>query len=248
MATSQVRKMNKATGKQIVVVDRRNRPRWSEAFENNPRISPDHGSHTVTLLNAGGSRPYIQSKTNTKWTWKTWDISAGEVFLSEAEREFAKPFAGRILVEPNCKEPNGNKAWPFHCWQELVNSMGPGGFIQVGSPGSRQLNGVDFLPTTFRQAMAVQDVSAGFVGCEGALHHSAAAQGVPSVVLWSHFIDPRFTGYGNQTNIRHAVGWCGNRVFCQGCKDSMNAITVDEVRTKLTEVLQWFQETNLLAC
>jgi hypothetical protein len=237
MATSQVRSLNLQTGRRVVVVDHKNRPRWSDAFENNPRISRLHQHDTVSLLNAGGSRPYIEQKTAVRWTWKKWDIQPGEVFLSDVEKDFAASFAGRILVEPNTKIPDGNKAWKFERWQELVRRMGPEQFIQVGPPGARRLDGVRFSQTTFRLALAVLSVSRAFVGTEGALHHAAAALGVPAVVLWSEFISPEFTGYDSQINIRHAGVACGNRTRCVGCEAAMSAIEVDEVQLSLEKLL-----------
>lgn len=236
MATAQVKALNEATKKRVIVLDLRGRPRWSEVFENNPRIVMSCRPDVERLVNAGGARPYIAGKTLKQWTWKPWERLPGEIWLSEAERAFALPFAGRILVEPNTKEPNGNKAWPFDRWQSLVNRK-PDHFIQVGAPNTRALSGVLCVETTFRQALAILAVSKAFVGTEGALHHAAAALSVPAVVLWSEFIAPEFTGYEGQVNIRHATKWCGSRMPCPGCRASMDAIQVDEVASALEGVL-----------
>jgi ADP-heptose:LPS heptosyltransferase len=92
------------------------------------------------------------------------------------------------------------------------------------------------LPPTFRLACAVLANCRAFVGTEGGLHHAAAALGIPSVVLFSEFIGPDITGYKTHRNLRHAGPACGSRLPCQGCVDSMNAISVDEVTTNLWEV------------
>lgn len=238
MCTSQVRDLNLKTKLKVRVVKPNRLPQWSEVFENNPRIArPDERGTCVALVNAGGARPYIAGKSATHWIWKRWDIKPGEIFLSAAEKQFAEPHAGAILIEPHTKIEGGNKAWIWERWQELVDRGGR--FIQVGKPGTRQLNGIEFVETqSFRHAMAVLSVSQAFVGPEGALHHAAAALRVPAVVLWSEFIAPEFTGYSTQRNLRHAGPACGSRVPCEGCKASMDKITVDEVWGALMQTLE----------
>lgn len=229
MATSLIREINKRTGKKVVVVDRLNRPRWSEAFENNPRVLRQHVMGAERLLNAGGARPYIKAKTDRTWFWKRWDISPGELFLSPEEVEFSRPFQGSVILEPNTKVVGSNKAWPFDRWQEVARQCADLNLIQIGSPDARKLSGVRFVPTTIREAFAILAASRLFVGTEGALHHAAAALSTPAVVLWSEFISPVFTGYSSQHNIRKTNEVCGARFPCKTCQESMEAITVDEV-------------------
>lgn len=236
MATSQVKQMYARNPLPVLVVGAGGRPQWSPAFENNPKILRKPNRRCQQLRNGPGLRPYIAGKTATHWTWRKWDIRPGEIFLSDAERAFAEPYAGRVLVEPNTKVQGGNKAWRFDRWQRFVDES-PEAFIQVGAPESRRLDRVEFVETTIRQAFAVLAVSRAFVGCEGALHHAAAALGIPAVVLWSEFVDVQFTGYTSQRNIRHAGPACGSRLPCEGCKASMDAISVDEVRRGLMEVV-----------
>jgi ADP-heptose:LPS heptosyltransferase len=239
MATAQVKRLNERTGHPVMVVGRHNQPVWSEVFENNPRLVKQPARKPFEfLLNASGIRPYIASKTAARWTWREWDIAPGELYLTDAERAAAAPYAGLIMVEPNVKA-NGhtNKAWPWDRWQALVDlDIAP--LVQCGAPGTRWLEGVERVETpTFRAAAAVLAASRAFVGTEGALHHAAAAFGVPSVVLWSEFIEPRFTGYATQKNLRHAGKSCGSRLPCQSCAASMQAIAVGEVAANLVETL-----------
>ena len=51
-------------------------------------------------------------------------IEPGEIYLSAAEKAFAAPHAGRILIEPNTKVEGSNKAWVIDRWQELVDRGG----------------------------------------------------------------------------------------------------------------------------
>lgn len=237
MATAQIRDMNERTGRQVVVVDRMGRPRWSEVFEHNPRVAKEFSRDADRLLNAGGARPYIRAKTPTHWFWQRWDSKPGELYLTDEEIGRAFEFGGGVLVEPNTKVPDGNKAWPFERWQQLVGAVDLP-WVQVGPAGTRRLSGVRFVETaTAREAFAILSWSRLFVGTEGGLHHAAAALGVRAVVLWSEFISPVFTGYAGQRNIRKTTAVCGSRVPCPSCRASMAAITVAEVAAAVQEEL-----------
>lgn len=237
MATAQAKQLHESNGKLVVVVGRGGLVQWNEVFENNPRIVRQGSRNVNRLINAGGMRPYIAAKSTTHWTWRAWNIAPGELYLSHAERAFAKPHAGRILIEPHTKVEGSNKAWIATRWQELVDRGGE--FVQVGPAGTEVLRGVHFVETkNFRQACAVLAVSRAFVGCEGGLHHAAAALGVPAVVLFSEFISPAITGYPTHRNLRHAGHACGSRLPCAGCRESMEKITVDEVSENLEQILE----------
>lgn len=243
MATAQIRELNERTGKKVAVVDRLGRMRWSEAFDNNPRVAvpskvtaADTAS-LVRLVNAGGARPYIRAKTNTHWFWKAWDIRPGELYLTHEEAARGSvAAAGAVLVEPNTKVRDGNKAWPFERWQALVRALDLN-WIQIGTVESRRLSGVRFVETTTRDAFGIVAGARLFVGTEGALHHAAAAFGTPAIVLWSEFISPAYTGYKTQRNIRKTSAVCGSRLPCASCRASMAAITVEEVAAAIQEEL-----------
>lgn len=235
MATAQVRELHKLTGRQVFVVGAHGRPVWSEVFDHNPRISRGWSKGCVKLINGGGVRPYIDRKLPDRFVWKQWNIAPGEIYLTDDEVAFGAAYAGKILIEPNTKADPSNKAWIFDRWQSLVDRGGD--FVQVGAPGARQLRGVQFVETpTFRHACAVLAACRAFVGAEGGLHHAAAALHKPAVVLFSEFISPAFTGYPTHRNLRHAQSACGSRLPCEGCRRSMEAITVDEVHHNLLEI------------
>lgn len=237
IATARARAMHKANGLPVVIVGRNGLARWSPIWENNPRILREPIANCNRLPNGGGAgRPYIAGKTSTHWIWKTWEREPGEIYLYEHEKRFAEPYSGKILVEPNTKVVDGNKAWSFDRWASLVSGREEV-FLQVGPPGIRVLPGVQHVVTTFREACAVLAASRAFVGTEGALHHAAAALGVPAVVLWSEFISPEITGYASQVNLRRAGSPCGSRLPCGGCKVSMHAIEVEEVEDALEGIL-----------
>ena len=244
MATAQVRELNERTGKRVAVVDRMGRLRWSEVFDHNPRIvapntvSSMESSSVARLVNAGGARPYIRAKTDTRWSWQPWDIKPGELFLTSTELEEAETLlpADSVIIEPNTKIHDGNKAWRFERWQQVVGRL-PLPWVQLGPPGTRLLQGVRHVATTPRLAFASIRSARLYVGTEGALHHAAAALNTPAVVLWSEFISPLYTGYATQHNIRKTDNVCGSRIPCQSCRASMDAITVDEVVRAIEEEL-----------
>ncbi len=239
MATSQVKTMHERNGGIPIVVMgvQQRRFMWSEVFDHNPRIiRRPEGRHQI-LVNGPNARPYISAKYQTRWVWKKWDISPGEIYLTPSERMFAQRYKGCVLIEPHTKIADGNKAWQWERWQTVIGEMPNVRFVQTGPFNTRPLEGVEFAATSFRQAAAILSVARAFVGTEGALHHAAAALGVPAVVLWSEFISPEITGYASQRNIRHAGDPCGARIHCVGCKISMGLITVEEVIGNLSEVL-----------
>lgn len=239
MATADVKTLYARARTPVLVVGKMDRVMWSEVFDNNPKITRSRRG-CVKLVNGPGLRPYIAARTDQKWTWcRGRNQQPGEIFLTLYEKAFAAPFAGKVLIEPNVKaNGHANKAWPFERWQALVREFGEP-MLQIGQRGTRWLEGVQRVETpTFRLACAVLAASRGFVGTEGALHHAAAALGVPAIVLWSEFIAPDVTGYAGQKNIRHAGEPCGNRLPCPTCAKSMAAIGVDEVHDTLARTLQ----------
>jgi ADP-heptose:LPS heptosyltransferase len=222
----------------VLVVDKLGRSQYSDLFIGNPKIIKYPRPHCQRLVNASGCRPYIEAKTDKRWIWKTYGPEPGEIFFTPSELAFARPYAGKIMIEPNGKNiGHNNKRWNWQRWQQLADrKIAP--MVQCANVGGGYLSGVQNVATpSFRHAAAVLSVSRAFVGTEGGLHHAAAALGVPAVVLWSEFIDPSITGYPMHKNIRHAGAACGMRIDCLTCKASMEAITVNEVANALQEVL-----------
>ncbi len=120
MCTAQVKELHEFDGRPVYVIGRGNRPQWSEVFENNPRITRRPIRNAQTLINGSGLRPYIASKSPQRWEWKKWRIAAGEIYLTKEEKEFGKQFAGKIVIEPNTKVADGNKAWIWDRWQQVA--------------------------------------------------------------------------------------------------------------------------------
>lgn len=239
IATGQVKRMYAKRAIPVAVVNHINRIQWNDIFLGNPKILKHDRHGAQRLFNSSGHRPYIESKTNTRWTWKPFRPEPGELFFTPAELAFAEPYRGKVMIEPNGKNiGHNNKRWPWERWQKLVDrNVAP--MVQCANVGGAYLSGVKNITTpSFRHAAAVLSVSRAFIGSEGGLMHCAAAVGVPAVILWSEFIDPSITGYAMHKNIRHANGTCGMRVDCPTCRASMEAISVTEVADALADVLR----------
>lgn len=240
MAAGEARALHEKTGKPVAIVDARGRAQWVDLWNGIPYILPRVVPGCLSVLSGSGMRPYIAMKTPARWRWKPYQPKPAEVRFTLDEQMLAAQQAGLVMIEPNVKNiGHTNKAWLWDRWQALVDSMPPGTFVQCGAAGSRWLSGVHVISTgTFREAMAVLSRSVALVTTEGGLMHAAAAVGTPAVVLWSEFISPDVTGYKMHTNLRHAGNPCGMRINCPSCRRSMAAITVDEVRAALVDLLE----------
>lgn len=242
MAAGEARRLRKLNGlPSIIVSGRDGRPRWCDLWDGIPYIlKRAAGRNCNRIISGGGVRPYIAAKGPDRWTWKPYTPTPAEIVFTDAERRFAEPYRGMVMVEPNVKAiGHSNKAWLWGRWQEVVGSMPETRFVHCIPHGVQPtLHGTSWVTTpTFRHALAVLSVCRTFVGTEGGLMHGAAAVGTPAVILWSEFISPDITGYPQHRNIRHAGKPCGMRTDCPGCRKSMEAITVDEVVQNLKEIL-----------
>lgn len=243
MASGEARKLHKQTGNSVLVVDASGRPQWSEVFEGVPYIlrRPARGVPYEKLRNASGLRPYIAGKTPERWTWRPYKPIPAQIVFTAAELHFAEPFRGLVMLEPHVKRiGHSNKDWGPINWSQLDSALWLAGVktVQCGPTGTRFLNhAMPALTPSFRMAAAVLSVARAFVGTEGGLMHAAAAVGTPSVIIWSEFISPEITGYKQHVNLRKAGKPCGSRTDCDGCRQSLLAITPAEVAGALKGVL-----------
>ena len=114
--------------------------------------------------------------------------------------------------------------------------------VQVGVPGTPSVpHTVDIRGrTTFREAAALIQRSALFIGTEGGLMHAARAVDANALILWGGVTLPEFAGYpDNHRIICHRVhcapcgqfGWCDNGHIC------MRDISVKETLDAALECL-----------
>ena len=221
--------------------------KWSEVWDNNPRIAGPkekgncqivYGRDPVTNM-----RPYHTGKTPERWSYNLeFRPEVGELYFTDAEREFGAQYPGRLILEPGIKPgASPNKQWGLERWHRLAKLFNAAGMpvAQIGVIGSPVLEGAEFIHTrNFRLACAVLAGARGAVLPDGGLHHAAAALGVPAVVLMGGFTPVELTGYAMHKNLGVSLGEaCGNRQPCLHCAEIMASITPGRVFDELRGLL-----------
>ena len=242
MSTADAKRFNELHKCRVVFGDGK-RKFYNMIFEGNPRIAekPLEDETLCWIANFPGHRPYIKSLENDHITFN-YDFKAepGEIYLLKDEA--VKPLSRYVVVEPNVKQnwyPGTNKDWGFKNWQTLVNKMDLP-WVQLGDQALPRLKGVRHHKTdSIRSAMGVLSGADLLVTTDGALHHAAAAMGVPAIVLWGGFSPPQVLGYDEHVNIWHGGEACGKfRVKCNHCRKLMDEISVEEVTEAIERVLE----------
>lgn len=191
----------------------------------------------VWVANHPGNRPYIAGQREKHLIFNDdFKPSPGEIWLSEEETNAVKE-SGYIVVEPEVKNTlvhTVNKSWPREYWLEVAKMELP--FIQMGNPKT------PIFPlertSNFRQALAILSKAKLFVGTDGALHHAAAALGIPAVVIWTGFSSPKHLGYDSHINLHDGSKPCGYYGgVCQHCRDKAKAIKPNRVIEEIYNAL-----------
>lgn len=211
MASGEVKQAHIATGKKVKIGNGQKHFLDKDIFAYNPRMAGDDATDVTWVDNYPGKRPYIKQQVNNRIIFNDdYKPLVGELFLASDEILWAKrnvKMTDYILVEPNVKRRylhTINKWWPY--FKELVNADLP--FLQVGDANTKPIT--NFVATeSFRHALAVLSQAKLFIGTDGALHHAAAALGIPSVVIWTGFTSPKHLGYDSQVNIHDGGEPCG---------------------------------------
>ena len=256
MSMGEARALYKRAQRPVLIVGMDGKPVRSDLFAGVPYIVtpsvPIRGmrstigftGQSTRLVNGPGMRPYIAAKSAEKWTWKAYRPIPAEIVFTAAERAFAEPYRGMIMLEPSVKNiGHSNKDWGPISWQQVDSALhamrGDVAAVQCGPPGTRWLlHTVPVVTDTFRKACAVLSVCRAFVGTEGGLMHAAAAVGTPAVIVFGGFISPKVTGYPMHRNLFTGTGLgCGVRVDCPHCAAAMARITPKMVLEQLKEIL-----------
>jgi hypothetical protein len=244
IVTGEARRLYQTNGRKVVVQDKHGQHRFHELWHGNPYIATrSEKLYQVNYLrNCPGFRPYIKSKTETRWFWNEWQCVPGEIYLTQEEVAYAAQFSPGVVIEPNIKQKaSPNKDWGRGRWVELINLLKSAGLSvsQLGSSGTQVLPGARLIHTpTFRMACAVLARATAAVLPEGGLHHAAAAVGLRRVVvIYGGFISPKQTGYYFHKNLFTGVEPCGLRVLCEHCSDAMAAITPGLVAEEILGLL-----------
>ena len=242
MSIGEAKRLHWMHGTPVMIVGRNGRPIQSELFDGVPYLTtkPLRGPLYHRLVNGPGVRPYIASKTAEKWTWRPYQPEPADVVFTAAELAFAKPYRGKVMVEPNVKDiGHRNKDWGWPNWWKFDAIARFHGLLQCTRKGDPVLPNAQIVPTaSFRQTMAVLSVCKAYVGPEGGLHHAAAAVGVPAVIIFGGFIAPNITGYRQHRNLFTGGKPCGMRTDCKHCREAMNKITPAMVLDQLQELLK----------
>lgn len=181
-----------------------------------------------------------------RWAWNLdFRPIAGEmVFDRQEQRNGARYGKGFVLIAPDLptwKTCAPNKDWGRANYQALADRLRADGYrvAQFRQPaGPPALDGVERLTTlNFRDALAILQHAALYIGAEGGLHHGAAAVNIPAVVLFGGFIPPAVTGYDGHANLTGGAEACGSLFPCAHCRKAMAAIPVDEVHAAALERL-----------
>lgn len=243
MAAGEVDRLAACTPQRVAIIDGRNgKHRWSELWAGHPNIARPGEPFDARIINSGGHRPYIASRTDRQWTWRAYRPQPARVFFTAAELEFGRQACGCVLIEPSLKTRDGNnKAWPG--WRALVKARPDLPWLQIGPPEVAHIAHVRRIVTrSFRDALAIMAHCRAAVLPEGGLHHGAAAVGTPAVVIFGGFISPQVTGYATQHSLfaaddpNYPLG-CGMRVACDHCRQAMDAIKPDNVIEKMGVIL-----------
>ncbi len=238
MATARVRALYQKEPVPVLITGPGDRPRWSEIWENNPKITRDRATAGQTLRDGPGLRPHLdyQRLTRDRFFFKEVGIRPGEIFLTESEKRLGRP---AILIEPHVKRgASPNKDWGFERFQSVVQTRPdlPWAQCDYGEP---LLQGVEAIPTrSFREACGVLSGALAALLPEGGLHHAAAALGVPAVVIFGAYIPPAVTGYAGHVNLyRDVPEVTGLNRPDPRAEAALASITIAEVVTALESVL-----------
>lgn len=215
-------------------------------WENNPRIARADEAGDFQQLPArdmSNLRPYHTGKTSERWSYNTaFRPDVGELYFTDAERNFGELRADKIILEPHIKAgASPNKQWGWVRWNKLAWLMQRSGLrvTQLGPSDTPLLEGAELIITpNFRMAAAVLSKARAAVLPEGGLHHAGAACGVPAVVIFGGYIGVETTGYPMHRNLGTSVsGACGMRLPCQHCAEWMGRISPEQVMKELETIL-----------
>lgn len=238
MTTARVRALHEQSPVRVLVTGLDGKPRWSEVWENNPKIARDRASAGQILRDGPGARPHLDyaRMTRDRFFFNQVPLAPGEIFLTDAEKALGRR---AIVIEPHVKTgASPNKDWGYQRFQELVRARPDLPWVQFDH-GGPLLEGVDAIPTrSFREACGVLSGARAAVLPEGGLHHAAAALGIPAVVIFGAYIPPSITGYDLHVNLaRDVPEIAGFNRSHPRAQAALASITIDEVLGGLETVL-----------
>ncbi len=232
MVTGHARLMQRTDPRKVRVVYER--PRFHEAWLNNPRIAgkTEKGDFQEFVARIQGLRPYMTAKGDDQYLWKPYGPPPGEIYFTPEEQRYGELYRDRVVIEPHIKSgASPNKDWGWDNWVTLAGLLLVEGVqvAQLGTDGLRSVKGIERIRSpSMRAAAAVLANALAAVLPEGGLHHVCAAVRTPAVVIFGGYIAPEVTGYPGHVNIftggtDYPLG-CGMRSPCLHCHDSLAQI------------------------
>ena len=157
----------------------------------------------------------------------------------------ANPYAKQGVVVDGRQfdyEHHVNKEWGAAGYEELVRALrGTAAFLQpVAESDTRPvLAGMHAVVSNYREAAALLTQCDAYLGCEGGLHHAAAALDRRGVVIFGGWLSPKVTGYPIHDNVYRGdlEDACGSLRVCPHCREIMDGIRVDEIALRLEAML-----------
>lgn len=232
-----------ARGKRIAFGDGKKiiwSPQSHEIFKGNPNVARPGSEGAPDLewiAHYRGHRLYARP-SNGVWLFNEIQFPPGEIFFTDEEKLWAEHCSDLgVVIEPRVKRRGAcagiNKQWPLLRYQKLASMLQERGIqcSQFVPPlAAPLLRNVRALYTqSFRHALAALSRADLYCGPEGGLHHGAAAVGVPAVVIFGGFANPKSTGYPMHANITAGGEPCGRMAECSHCQKAMHSITVEQV-------------------
>jgi len=264
MLSGQVRELKMFPQFKVVCPEVEQTGFFRDIFRGNPNISLareiDQNTPCIQLPRVEVGVP---DEVNSKLVWKPhFQAIRGDLFLADDEIDFARTALGKInphnkkvvVVNPFAKSEQAftdgsvkaythhvNKEWPTERYAALIAAMPDCLFIRpTAGPTTRPfLANVHDIVSDYRQACALIHLADIYLGCEGGLHHAAAALQKPAVVIFGGWISPLTTGYGFHDNLFIGApdSACGSLSVCSHCDAAMETITVDAVAARLALAL-----------
>lgn len=242
MAMGEAEALYEATGKPVAICDQRLRPRWHEAWNNNPAVSRVMGKGIDVIVNCPGRRSYIKqwkhAPRRTEFNPKH-RARAGKIRLTMSEYYMARKLSPKerfAIIEPATRtsvRSSQNKNWGMDRWAEVIRDFPvPVYQFDIGD-GSPLMEGVGRIYSDdFRVSAGVVRNAALVLTIDGGTHHIAASMGTPAVVVFGGFCDPKITGYPSHANFYSDIDGspCGRYDSCPHCAAAMEIITPEAVR------------------
>ena len=232
--------------------------RREEMFRNNPYWTPyenlKEGDKYKVIKNQPKDRGYnvLSRSTANRLHFQKFQPIPGDIFFDDEEVAFARRELGDLINKPfvyinpavRGKISDNNKQWGFEKYQTIVNNNPQINFVQCedGLKYTKWLEGVKRIVTyTYRLSCSVMSHATCYISNEGGMVHGGAAVGIPGVVLYGHYTNPKSLGYKN--NINFAVDdpeypyGCGTiHETCDKCIETMRNIPIEKVEKSLIKM------------